>query len=133
MSEDLAKYLAQGASTPKHPLDRFTNRIVTNLLMRYCVPWLEACLTKYSEYDFHMRMLDPSFDFVNDWYTNHPKKYRSFLSGARKLRHRFTFDTDQVLQRVMYAIQVKSGLNIYPSEVIRLRDTIDMVRMEIYS
>ena len=106
---DLADYLTQGAQDRKHPLDRFTNKIVTSLLMRYCIPWLAHCLSTYSESDFHSRMSDPFFDFINDWKMNHPDKYPKFIHGARKLRHRFTFDTEQVLGRIMYVVQFKSG------------------------
>src|SRR5215831_16428270 len=123
MSDDnLANYLAGAANTKSHPLDRFTNRIVTNMLMKFCIPWLSSCLQKYSETEFHMRMSDPYFDFIDDWYSNHPNKYNAFIKAARKMRHRYTYDPEAVTQRVRYVLETRAGWTVYDHELIKLRD-----------
>lgn len=132
MTDDLANYLAGGAES-KHPLDRFTQKVITNLLMHYCIPWLTSCLQKYPESYFHQKMVDPRWDFIADWKLNHADKYPKFIAGARKLRHRFTFDTDAVTDRVVNSIKLKAGWTIHPYEYILLRDVVDRVRQEIYS
>lgn len=133
MSDDIANYLASAAGTKQHPLDRFTNKIVTNLLMRYCIPWLASCLEKYTEEEFHMRMADIYFDFIDDWYSNHPGKYNAFIKGAKKMRHRFTYDPEAITQRVIFILENRGGWHVYDYEVPKLRDTILRVGEEIYS
>ena len=80
-----------------------------------------------------MRMSDPYFDFIDDWWSNHPKKYEGFIKGARKMRHRFNFDVEAITNRVIYVIEKNSGWHIYPTEYSKLRDTIQKVGEEIYS
>lgn len=133
MSDDITNYLAGAVNTKQHPLDRFTDKLVTNLLHKLAIPWLVSCLEKYSEEEFHMRMADPYFDFIDDWYSNHPKKYNAFIKGAKKMRHRFTFDVQGITSRVIFVIESKSGWKVYDYEVPKLRDTIMRVGEEIYS
>ncbi len=133
MSDDrLADYLAGAAQPGTHALDRFTHRVITNLLMHYCIPWLAHCLTTYSEADFHARMLDPSFDFISDWRLNHADRYPKFVAGARRLRHRFRFDVDAITERVATSISTQAGWQIYPFEYLILHSTISRVKDEIY-
>lgn len=134
MSDDeLAGYLSGAAQDNTHPLDRFTQRVITNLLMHYCIPWLVSCIEKYPESYFHQKMLDPSWDFIMDWKINHADKYPRFINGARKLRHRFRFDTDAITDRVIHTIQARAGWTIKSYEYILLKDVIERVRQEIYS
>ena len=131
--ENLADYLSGAVSPGKqHALDRFTQKVVTNLLMHYCIPWLASCLTRYSEADFHAKMADPSWDFVYDWEINHKDRFHKFIAGARRLRHRFVFDVDAITERVVGSIRMKAGWQIYPYEYMILQDTISRVRDLIY-
>src|SRR5437899_549772 len=129
--ERLADYLSSGTQVGTHALDKFTQNIVTNLLMHYCIPWLTHCVTRYSEQDFHRKMADPTWDFIMDWQINHADRYPKFIAGARKLRHRFVFNTDVITERVVGSIKMKAGWQIYPYEYMILRDTIERVRNEI--
>ena len=135
MSSDdrLAEYLAGAAQPGTHALDRFTHKVITNLLMHYCIPWLAHCLSSYSEAEFHAKMMDPSWDFITDWKINHADKYPRFINGARRLRHRFTFDVDAITERVVGSIRMQAGWQVYPYEYIILRDTIERVKGEIYA
>lgn len=132
-SDDITNYLAGAADNNQHPLDRFTKKIVTNLLSRYCVPWLVSCLEKYSETEFHMRMSDPYFDFIDDWYSNHPKKYNTFIAVAKKMRHRFNYDVAAITERVIFVLGQKAGWQVYDYEKTKLWDTVQRVGEEIYS
>ena len=134
MSDDnISNYLAGGVDSKAHPLDRFTHKVVTNLLMRGAIPWLVSCLEKYTEEEFHMRMADPYFDFIDDWWSHHPKRYEAFIRGAKKMRHRFNFDVAAITDRVIFVLGQKAGWTVYPQEVNKLRDTIQRVGEEIYS
>lgn len=134
MSDDehLASYLSSAVQPGQHALDKFTQKVVTNLLMYYCIPWLASCLTRYSEADFHAKMADPTWDFITDWQVNHGERFDKFIKGARRLRHRFVFDVDAITERVAGSIQMKAGWRIFPFEYLILHDTISRVRNQIY-
>lgn len=131
--DDLARYLAGGLSTDKmHPLDKFTHKLIMNVLYQIVIPWFVTVITKYPEAYFHQKMADPSWDFIVDWKTNHADKYGKMIHYARKLRRRFHFDTQEVLNRVVGALNEEAGWIIYPEETMQLYDVIDRVRAEIY-
>lgn len=126
---DIGEYLSQGFHKT-HPLDRFVSGVVNKILTNYVVPWLVECLSKYTEIDFHIKM-SQNFDFISDWQINHPKKYNMFIRGGRKFKERVRFDTDEILARVVTILE-NNGWTVYPSEMNKLRYTIQQVRMQIY-
>lgn len=132
--DDLAKYLAGGLTSDRmHPLDKFTHNLITNIIYKLVIPWFVYVIQKYDEMYFHQKMLDPSWDFITDWKINHYERYGKMIRYSRKFRHRFHFDTDEVLNRVLGALRAEAGWTIYDHEILKLRDTIDRVRIEIYS
>lgn len=133
MTADLADHIAGGVTGKgAHPLDRFTHKIITNILHSVAIPWLTSCIMKYDESFFHMRMADPNWDYIYDWETNHYSMYHKFINGARRLRHRFHFDIDEVTDLVVYAIQ-SHGWTVFLQERDKLRSTVERVRADIYA
>ena len=128
--EETAGYLAEGVNKKGHPLDRFVKRVVTNILIHYAVPWLTECLSKYSNADFHQKMM-LGFDFISDWKMNHPERYEKFIKGAKKMKDSFNFDVDEITNRIVLLLGSK-GWIVYDWEAGRLRQTIYQVKLEIY-
>jgi hypothetical protein len=128
---DLGDYMADGVENKVHPLDKFVKKFVKSVINSFVVPWLASCLQKYSEADFHLRMQDTSFDFINDWETNHPKKYSSFISKAQKLKHNIDFNEEEVTNRVVGILNAQ-GWTVYSYERAKLFNTVLRVKGEIY-
>lgn len=129
-SDNLTKSLTDSVKKDGHALDIFVKKIVSSLLSEFAIPWLVDCLEKYSEKDFHDRMADPMFDFVNDWQTNHSRKFKAFMMGARRMRHAYDFNSDVITARVA-AILKEHGWTIHDNEYIRLWHTMQQLKMMI--
>ena len=128
---DLSEYMASGVESKIHPLDKFVKRFVKSVINSFVVPWLASCLQKYSESDFHARMADPNFDFINDWETNHPDKYPNFIRKAQKLKHNIDFNEEEVTNRVVGILNAQ-GWMVYGHERDKLYSTVCRVKGEIY-
>jgi len=129
-SDNLAKSLTETVKKDGHALDIFVRKIVNSMLVDMAIPWLVNCLEKYSEEDFHKKMNDQMFDFVNDWETNHPKKFKAFLLGARKLRHAYDFNSELITAEIV-KILTEHGWTIHENEYIRLWYTMQALRAMI--
>lgn len=129
-NENLAKSLTEAVKKDGHALDIFVRKIVNSLLVEMAIPWLVECLKKYSEQDFHKRMADPMFDFINDWETNHHKKFKAFMMGARRMRHAYDFNSQVITSRVVDILK-EHGWSIYENEYIRLYFTMEALRGKI--
>ena len=95
MAHDLTK-----AAKPKIRFDDAMSSILTNMLMRIVVPWINSCFNKYTEKDFHIQM-ETGFDFIEDWKRNHPERFGKFLKTARAFRHRFEYNQVAIFNEVM--------------------------------
>ena len=124
---NIAKSLTETIKKDGHPLDLFVKRVVNSMLTEFCIPWLVSCLQKYSEDDFHKRMLDPDFDFVNDWKTNHAKKFKAFILGARRLRYAYDFNSQAITMKVI-AILENNDWKIDETETIQLFYTMESLK-----
>lgn len=131
-NENLAKSLTEAVKKDGHALDLFVRKIVNSILVEMAIPWLVECLQKYSEEDFHKRMADQMFDFVNDWETNHPRKFKAFMLGARKMRHAYDFNSQIITERVVIILK-DHGWTIHENEYIRLYFTMEQLRSMIES
>lgn len=129
--KDLAKYLGEAVKKDSHPLDLFVRKVVNNILLEFCIPWLTECLEKYTEQDFHDRMNDTLFDFVDDWKTNHAKWFRAFIFGARRLRHAYDWDSKAITERVVAVLTQRQGWTISENEYVRLFHTMEQLRLMI--
>lgn len=132
--KDIAEDLVD-AVDPR-PASRFTKTMrgmVTDILMQIAVPWLMECFEKYSEDDFHQKVLYENFDFINDWQVNHPDRYWDFINRARNkvVKHFIDFHVVRITNKVVGLLQ-KKGWFIYPQEYDILRDTVRRLRVEIY-
>lgn len=130
--ENIAKSLTDSIKKDSHALDIFVKKIVNSILVDMAIPWLVDCLEKYSEEDFHKKMNDPLFDFINDWETNHHKKFKAFLIGARRMRHAYDFNSQVITKRVSEILQ-NHGWTIRENEYIRLYVTMEQLRGMIES
>jgi len=131
-SEHLAKSLTEAVKKDGHALDIFVKKIVNSILVDMAIPWLVDCLEKYSEEDFHKKMNDPLFDFVDDWQTNHSKKFKAFIIGARRMRHAYDFNSQVITLRVSVILK-DHGWTIRENEYIRLYATMEQLRGMIES
>ena len=75
-------------------------------------------------------MNDTLFDFINDWEVNHPKKFKAFLIGARRLRYAYDFDSQEITKRVVTILQ-DNGWTIGENEYMRLYFTMEALRVKI--
>lgn len=130
---DVSDFLSSGVKPNKkaHALDTFVSKVVKNIVNTEIIPWLSECLTKYSVLDFHERMLDPNFDFIQDWETYHGTRFRLFIKSWRKFRNKIDFNTEEIVYRVVGVLQ-QNGWEIYDFEIRRLRETIKRLRDMIY-
>jgi hypothetical protein len=128
--KDISKYIADGIKKDGHPLDLFIRKVINPILSEFCVPWLVDCLKKYSEEDFHKRMSDNMFDFISDWENNHPKKFKAFLIGARRLRYAYDFNSEEITKRVVTILQ-DNGWIIHENEYVKLYFTMEALRERI--
>jgi hypothetical protein len=76
-------------------------------------------------------MQDQSFDFINDWETNHPGKYSKFINRAQKLKHNIDFNEDEVTGRIVGILNAQ-GWTVYEYERDKLFNTVLRVKGEIY-
>jgi len=129
---DNTDFLSEGVKTKsKFGFDSMMRKMINNILAEFVIPWLGSCLTRYSEADFHARMNNPNFSFIQDWKDNHGDKYTRFIKTARKMRNRFDFDTITVTGKVV-AILTKNGWTVQDHEILKLKDTVETVKKEIY-
>jgi hypothetical protein len=131
-SSKLTKNLTGAIQKDGHALDMFVRKVVSSMLSEFCIPWLVSCLEKYSEDDFHKRMNDQMFDFINDWQTNHHKKFKAFMIGARRMRHAYDFNSEIITARVVVVL-TEHGWTIYENEYIRLYHTMQQLKNLIES
>ena len=129
-SKEIAKDLTEAIKKDNHPLDVFVKKIVNSILVEFAVPWLVDCLKKYEETDFHTKMSDPTWDYINDWETNHHKRFKAFVMGARKLRYAYDFDSQTITSKVVGILQ-DNGWRISDSESIQLYYTMESLRQMI--
>jgi hypothetical protein len=118
------------------PPSRFTRtmrKTVTSILMQMVVPWLERCFLKYTEQDFHQKVLYENFDFISDWQVNHPALYWDFINSARNrvVKTFIDFNVIRITNKIIALLQ-HHGWTIYPQEYEVIRDTVRRVRVEIY-
>src|SRR4051812_1032534 len=121
--DNLSEFMTEGVNSKLHPLDKFVKRFVKSIIHSFVVPWLASCLSKYSEQDFHTRMQDQTFDFINDWKTNHPDKYPNFIKKAQKLKHNIDFNEDEVTARIVSILNAQ-GWQVYEYERVKLYQTV---------
>jgi hypothetical protein len=133
-NRDIAEDLVSTVDTK--PASRFTKtmrKVVTDILMDIAVPWLMECFEKYSEQDFHQKVLYEQFDFINDWQVNHPHRYWEFINKARNrvVKQFVDFHVIRITNKIVTLLQ-KRGWYIYPQEYDVLKDTVRRLRVEIY-
>ena len=131
-SSKLTKNLTDSIQKDSHALDIFVRKVVSSMLSEFCIPWLVSCLEKYSEEDFHKRMADPLFDFISDRETNHHKKFKAFMIGARRMRHTYDFNS-QVITTQVIKILTEHGWTIHETEHVRLYYTMESLKQMIES
>jgi len=129
-SDDLTKSLCDSVQKNGHPLDLFVKRVVGGVLSEFVVPWLVECLQKYDETEFHTKMYDSTWDFVNDWQSNHPKKFKAFIFGARRLRYAYDFNSKAITEQVVNILE-NNGWKIDDTESIQLYYTAESIRKMI--
>jgi hypothetical protein len=111
--------------------DSVVSGVVAELLAQLIEPWIESCFEKYTEEDFHKRMA-AGFDFIEDWKTNHPKKYATIIGALRRVRRRMILDENKILAVVVHAMR-KKGWTITGDEILRFIQNIHTLTQEIYS
>lgn len=126
MAHDLTK-----AAKPKSRFDDAMSSILTNMLMRLVVPWINSCFAKYSEKDFHIQM-ETGFNFIEDWKRNHPERFGKFIRTARAFRHRFEYNQLSIYNEVMVIFERKEW-RISNTEKVRLMDVILRLKEMIYA
>lgn len=129
--ERLSKSFSDVITKDQHPLDRFVKKVVSSILTEAAVPWLIECLDKYSEEDWHSRMSDPMWDFINDWETNHKRRFKAFMLGARKMRYAYDFNSQTITDKVIEILKRRNGWIIYDDEYVRLYLTLEQLRRMI--
>ena len=110
-------------------------------IRKIMIPWLERCLLKYSEDEFHQKMYGhyfvdgkryEGFDFIADWYRNHPRKFSAFMRIARKERDKLSFSIDDEVNRLVLVLN-KHGWTVYDEERTGLYQAILRLHNMIYS
>ena len=129
-TKDITNSLTECIKKDQHPLDLFVKRVVGSVLNEFVTPWLVECLQKYSEEDFHSRMTDQSWDFIGDWKQNHPKKFKAFIFGARRLRYAYDFNSKSITTQVVKILE-ENGWKINDTETIQLYYTAESIRQMI--
>ena len=127
-NDKLADTLSNVIQKDSHPLDLFVKRVVNNVLSTYVIPWLVECLEKYSEEDFHQKMSDQTWDFITDWQTNHAKRFKAFIWGARRLRYAYDFDSRAITKAVVAQVLEKHGWTVSETETIQIYYTLEKLR-----
>lgn len=128
--QDITHSLTECIKKDNHPLDLFVKRVVGGVLSEFVVPWLVDCLQKYDESEFHSRMLDESWDFIGDWKQNHPKKFKAFIFGARRLRYAYDFDAKAITEQIVQILE-DNGWKINETETIQLYYTAQSIKQMI--
>lgn len=131
-SVDIAFSLTETIKKDGHPLDLFVKRVVNSMLTEFCIPWLVNCLEKYTEADFHNKMLDPDFSFIDDWRANHTKKFKAFVLGARRLRYAYDFNSQAITMKVITILE-NNGWSVNDTETIQLFYTMEALKQMIES
>lgn len=105
-------------------------RILNEFLKIVIAGWVKSCFEKYSEEFFHQKMRE-QFNFIDDWKTNHPEKYNSFVKKARKLKYFFRIDENDIMNRVE-TLLIKNNWKLYPEEKEMIMSQIIQFKKEIY-
>lgn len=119
------------AVTAKSRFDHAVSQVVTHLLMQLIIPWIDYCFNKYTEEEFHRRML-AGFDFIQDLKSNHLTRYKHILKAIRAVRDRIILDEEKILTAVLKEL-TKRGWTITEWEKQRFREDISVLISEIYS
>lgn len=128
--QEITKSLTETIKKDNHPLDLFVKKVVGGVLSEFVVPWLVECLQKYDETDFHQKMADQSWDFIDDWKANHHRKFKAFIFGARRLRYAYDFDSKAITEQVV-KILGDNGWSVNDTENIQLYFTCESIRQLI--
>ena len=107
------------------------SRILTSWLSKVVEIWLDHCFRQYTEEYFHMKM-DEKFNFIEDWKANHADKYATFISKARKMRHFFRIDENDIANRCEKLLTA-NGWTLYPHEKQMIIAQIVQLKKEIYT
>lgn len=110
--------------------DSVVSGVVADLLAQLIEPWVESCFEKYDEQYFHKKMTE-GFDFIQDWKTNHPGKYKTIVGALRRVRRRMSLDENKILAVVVSAMK-KKGWTTTDYEIQRFRENIHTLIEEIY-
>ena len=105
-------------------------RILTEFMMSAVLPWFKYCLSHYTQEQFHQYMKN-GFSFVSDWKANHPDKYSTFVSRAKKVKFFIKIDEYDILRRIDY-IMAKEGWTLYENEKQTILNDIRALKKDIY-
>lgn len=131
--DDIDDFISQSVAgyRMKSGFDAGIKRTITNLMLRMVAPNLARCFGRYTEQYFHQRLAS-GFDFIDDWKANHASDYNKFMWVARRLRHRYDFDENQIYLAVTGLLQ-KKGWILYDAEKVVIWNDILNVKNDIYS
>ena len=128
----LADQLKEAVKPRRNRFAEMLSSTISSVLEEVVAPWINECFSKYTEWEFHDKMANGTFDFIADWEANHPEKYSKFLRYSRPLAKRglLNLDHDLIFEQVM-RIFLKRGWHVNEYERAKLMETILRIIEEI--
>jgi hypothetical protein len=130
-TDEIIKEKLKKTVIPKTDFDRPIAAVVGKLFDSYIIPWIRTRFEKYTEEQFHERMVD-GFDFLQDLKVNHPDKYKLCVLSIRPIRNRIIIQKNAIYGGIL-EIFAQYGWTVTDKEQdILMKDVTELVH-ELYT
>ena len=129
--DDIIKEKLIKTVTPKSDFDRPIAAVVGKLFDSYIIPWIRTRFEKYTEEQFHARMIK-GFDFLLDLKANHPEKYRLCVLSIRPIRSRIRINRDAIYGAILEIFAQYNWTVTEREKETLMRDVTELVH-ELYT
>lgn len=152
MHSDLSAAIKAGAQPQQsNRFDRAMSNMISTAVDSFAVPWLIKCLKKYTEQDFHTRLLGQfcsihntthsiideragcmAFTFILDFHLNHKRDYGWFLKTLRYLHKWYEINIDTIYTNLIDYLENTWGWKLLDHEKVQIYNELGQIRHMIY-
>jgi len=129
--DDVIKEKLKKTVTPKGDFDRPVAYIIGKLIDDFIIPWIRSRFEKYTEEQFHERMVK-GFDFLEDLKDNHYEKYKICVLSIRPIRNRIIIHKDAIYHAILEIFEEYGWTVTVREQETLMRDVTELVH-ELYT
>lgn len=130
-TDDIIKEKLKKTVIPKSDFDRPIAAVVGKLFDSYIIPWIRTRFEKYTEEQFHERMIK-GFDFLQDLKDNHVEKYKLCVLAIRPIRNRIRINRDAIYAAILEIFAEYGWTVTVREQETLMRDVTELVH-ELYT